>query len=112
MNDQLTPFTIELKNFDFFEPRVIFVDVISNEELELLQKDVVEKCRKELKFDNANYKDRPSHPHVTIGFRDLKKPKFYEARNEFQFRETDFRFQAVTISLLKHDGAKWNLLDI
>lgn len=110
MNDQLRPFTVELKNFDFFEPRVVFVDVILNEQLELLQKDVVERCRKELKLANANYKNRPFHPHMTIGFRDLKKPKFYEARNEFQFREASFKFQVGEVSLLKHDGVKWKIL--
>ena len=65
-------------------------------------------CRKELKLNNANYKNRPFHPHVTIGFRDLKKPMFYAAKKEFERREVSFEFQVKETSLLKHDGKKWS----
>lgn len=110
LNDQLEPFTVELKNFDYFEPRVVFVDVQESKPLERLQKNVVNTCRKTLKIDNANYKDRPFHPHITIGFRDLKKSKFYEARSEFETREVSFNFQVECVSLLKHDGSQWNVV--
>lgn len=110
LNSKLDPFTIQLKDFDFFEPRVVFVDVVSNEKLEDLQKEVVDACRKQLKLDNANYKNRPFHPHVTIGFRDLKKPMFYEAKKEFKHRQVSFDFEANQISLLKHDGKQWNVM--
>lgn len=109
-NSQLTPFDIELKGFDFFEPRVIFVNVIENEHLNTLQKSVVDGCRKELNLDNANYKDRPFHPHVTIGFRDLKKTMFYEAKKEFEMRTMSLQFEVGKIALLKHDGVKWSII--
>ncbi|MEP1034247.1 2'-5' RNA ligase family protein [Ekhidna sp.] len=111
MNEQMEPFAIKLKNFDFFEPRVVFVDVIKNEKLESLQKMVVDTCRKELKLDNANYKNRPFHPHVTIGFRDLKKPQFYEAKKVFENREVGFEFEVHHLSLLTHDGKQWNTVN-
>lgn len=110
-NEKLEPFAIELKDFDFFEPRVVFVDVVPNEPLNELQKLVVDGCRKQLKLNNANYKDRPFHPHVTIGFRDLKKPMFFEAKNEFGSRQFDAEFQVNKIALLKHDGTKWNIMN-
>ncbi|MEO9483085.1 MAG: RNA 2',3'-cyclic phosphodiesterase [Ekhidna sp.] len=111
-NAQLKPFTIQLQNFNFFEPRVVFVDVRANEELDKLQKGVVDSCRKQLKLDNANYQNRPFHPHVTIGFRDLKKPMFYEARKEFEQRRINFDFEVRRIDLLKHDGSKWNIIGL
>ncbi|WP_436514621.1 2'-5' RNA ligase family protein [Ekhidna sp. To15] len=109
LNNQHDPLEIELRNFDFFEPRVVFVDVKENERLEALQKKVVDTCRKMLKLDNANYKNRPFHSHVTIGFRDLKKPMFYEAKKAFENRKVSFVFEADEITLLKHDGKKWNV---
>ena len=111
LNERLEPFEIQLRDFDYFEPRVVFVNVVANEKLEELQKKVVDVCRKQLKLDNANYKNRPFHPHITIAFRDLKKRMFYEARKEFEKREVSFEFQAKEITLLKHDGKKWNVVD-
>lgn len=109
LNSDLEPFEVQLKGFDFFEPRVVFVDVVENQMLEEVQKNVVNACRKQLKLDNANYKNRPFHPHVTIGFRDLKKRMFYEAKKEFEKREVSFEFPVNEIALLKHDGKKWNI---
>ena len=108
LNDELKPFSMELKDFDFFEPRVVFVDVVPNSKLDKLQKNVVNLCRKVLKLDNGNYKDQGFHPHVTIGFRDLKKRMFYEAKTAFENKVYKARFSVHEISLLKHDGKKWN----
>lgn len=111
LNNQHKSFMVELKGFDFFEPRVVFVDVVENENLNMLQSQVVDTCRKQLKLDNANYKGRPFHPHVTIGFRDLKKPMFYEAKKVFENRKVTFGFDVREISLLQHDGKKWNVVE-
>ncbi|WP_370088602.1 RNA 2',3'-cyclic phosphodiesterase [Ekhidna sp.] len=111
LNSDFDPFEVQLKDFNFFEPRVVFLDVVENEKLNQLQKEVVDVCRKQLKLDNANYKNRPFHPHVTIAFRDLKKRMFYEAKKEFEFLEVSFNFHVKKISLLKHDGTKWNVVD-
>ena len=81
INKEAVSFSVELNGFNYFEPRVIYVDVMKNKELNELQKRVVEVCKKELKLNNANYKDRPFRPHMTIGFRDLRKPQFFEAKN-------------------------------
>lgn len=112
LNAGIEPFEIKLKDFDFFEPRVVFVDVLESEELNQLQKQVVDVCRKDLKLDNANYKNRSFHPHVTIAFRDLKKSMFYEAKKEFEEREINFEFRVEEIRLLKHDGKKWNAIKV
>ncbi len=110
INDEVKPIEVELRGFDFFEPRVVFVNVVENQFLNDLQKLVVERCRKKLKLDNANYRDQSFHPHVTIGFRDLKKRMFYEAKEYFEKQETSFKFQAARVELLKHDGSKWKVL--
>ena len=107
LNSDFEPFEVQLKDFDFFEPRVVFVDVVENEKLNRLQKEVVSVCRKQLKLDDANYKNRPFHPHVTIAFRDLKKQMFYEAKKEFEERRVSFEFQVGEAKLLRHDGVRW-----
>jgi 2'-5' RNA ligase len=112
INEKVTPFEIELKDFGFFEPRVVFVNVVENESLNQLQKFVTSICKKELKLDNANYKDRPFHPHATIAFRDLKKSKFYEAREYFEAQKFDEKFNVMEMHLLKHDEGKWNVIEV
>ena len=112
INAELELFQLELNGFAFFEPRVVYVDVVDNEPLAELQKVVVDVCRKSLKLENANYKNRPFKPHMTIGFRDLRKPDFYEAKEYFKRREFDAKFEVSQVRLLKYDGSKWNLVNI
>ena len=112
INDEMESFRIELDGFAFFEPRVVYVDVKQNQTLLELQKAVVDVGRKTLKLDNANYKNRPFKPHMTIGFRDLRKPDFYLAKEYFQKREFKAKFDVSQVRLLKYDGGKWNLVNI
>ena len=112
INTDLEPFEIQLMDYDFFEPRVVFIDVVKSKSLNKLQAQVVNLCRQELKLDNANYKNFPFHPHVTIGFRDLRKRMFYEAKKYYEKQSIHFSFLADQISLLKHNGKEWNVVDI
>lgn len=106
-NTFITPFKIELKDFGCFEPRVIFIAVIKNSELESAQRKVMDFCKQELDVFNADYKDQPFHPHITLAFRDLKKTMFHEAWNEFKGKTYSASFMCGKISLLKHDGKFW-----
>jgi 2'-5' RNA ligase len=104
---QFHPFQIELKDFGCFEPGVIFIDVKQNESLRLLQGNVASFFRHELNVFNSNYRDHPFHPHVTVAFRDLKKPMFEEAWSEFKHKIYNASFECTKISILKHDGKFW-----
>jgi 2'-5' RNA ligase len=105
----LYAFELSLFNFNCFEPRVIFIDVVKNEVLKTLQKNLERFCKKELNLFNANYKEQAYHPHITLAFRDLKKQNFIKAWEEFQERRFDKTFPVNSIALLKHDGEKWNV---
>jgi len=98
---------IELNNFGCFEPRVIFVDVKKNNTLDDTQKKLTTFCKTELNLFNAQYRDQPFHPHVTVAFRDLKKPMFEQAWNEFKDRKYNATFECHGLSLMKHDGKFW-----
>ncbi|MEI9919284.1 MAG: 2'-5' RNA ligase family protein [Bacteroidota bacterium] len=100
-------FTIELKDFGCFEPRVIFVGVKENPALAACQLNVMDFCKRELNIFNAGYKDQPFHPHVTVAFRDLKRDSFKRAWDEFKSRSYNAVFECNRISLLKHDGRFW-----
>jgi 2'-5' RNA ligase len=104
------PIKICIDNFASFPPRVIFLNVVTSEPLVSFQKALQRFCKKELNLFNANYKEDPFHPHVTLAFRDLKKSAYANAWQEFQNKEYKAEFIADKVALLKHDGKEWKLL--
>lgn len=102
-------FELNFLNFNCFPPRVIYIDVEKNDALIILQKDLQRFCKIELNLFNANYKEHAFHPHVTLAFRDLKKQDFVAAWEEFKERKFERTCKVISISLLKHDGKKWNV---
>jgi len=98
---------LEFQDFGAFAPRVIFIDIVNSEPLRDLQKLLLGFCKRELNLFNANYRDLPFHPHVTVAFRDLKKPMFAQAWQEFKDKKFEGKFLATAITLLKHNGKSW-----
>jgi 2'-5' RNA ligase len=97
-----------LEDFAAFPPRVIYLKVIENEALSKLQGAV----QKNAKTDWHLYPkadSRPFKPHMTIAFRDLSKPRFFEAWDEFQHRKFSARFNIHDLCLLKHNGKSWDI---
>lgn len=103
------PVTIKLNGFSSFPPRVIFINVEITAELEALQKNLERYFKRQLNLFNANYKELPFHPHLTLAFRDLKKPNYQKAWEEFVGKNYQASFLADKIALLKHSGAVWEV---
>src|SRR4051812_11256086 len=59
-------FKIEFNNFSFFEPRVIYVDILPNTELVALHESIKRFAKKELRLFNEADDLRGFHPHVTV----------------------------------------------
>jgi 2'-5' RNA ligase len=103
------PISVKLDNFSSFPPRVIFINVVMNKELEALQKNLQRYCKRALNLFNSNYKELPFHPHLTVAFRDLKKPNYQRAWEEFKMKNFQAEFMADKIALLKHTGKVWEV---
>jgi 2'-5' RNA ligase len=101
-------FVIELQNFSCFEPKVIFADVVRNQVLFELQKNLVYQVKSRLNIFNQAESERGFHPHVTIAFRDLKKEDFYTAYEEFKQKSFNAVFPCNSFWLLKHWERKWH----
>ncbi|NEN93697.1 MAG: 2'-5' RNA ligase family protein, partial [Okeania sp. SIO3H1] len=52
---------------------------------------------------------RPFSPHVTVAFRDLTKTNFRAAWLEFRERSLEFEFVASQLTLLIHNGKRWDI---
>jgi 2'-5' RNA ligase len=103
-------FQIELKNFSVFSPRVLFIDVIGNELLSRLQKDLTRHMKSRLNIFNEAESERAFHPHLTVAFRDLRKNEFHKAWEKFRNEVFSATFPVKSFWLLKHDGKRWNQL--
>ena len=101
-------FTVELKDFDCFKPRVLFVGVINSPELHQL-KTAIEEYLLLFELFPIKKESRPFHPHITIANRDLRKKDFYVAWEHFGKKKYEANFLAREVSLLKHNGAKWEI---
>lgn len=100
-----TDFTVELRNFAAFPPRVLYVDVTGNKPLQQLQA-ALEESLLRLAFP-VKKSTRPFHPHVTVANRDLDKQYFQQAWSHFKDQLFRADFPASGISLLKHNGSRW-----
>jgi 2'-5' RNA ligase len=100
---------ISLSGFSCFEPRVVYINVQENHLLFELQQQLVKFCKQHLQLFNQSDDMRGFHPHVTIAFRDLKKPLFYKIWAEYKNKTFDATFTCKDICLLKHIDDKWEV---
>lgn len=101
-------FSITIDGFGAFPPRVIYARPLESAPLRALQRAVGRELRRSLNIFNADYQDRGFHPHITLAFRDLKKPRFHEAWNEFENKPFERHFEVTSLVLLKHNGQSWD----
>jgi 2'-5' RNA ligase len=101
-----TPFEIVLTDFAFFEPRVIYVDVLANMLLNDLHMHLTQFAKLKLKLFNESDDLRGFSPHITVAFRDLKKMQFYKLKELFQNKKFYHSFIYSGFSLLKLEK-KW-----
>lgn len=105
----LKPISIVQNGFGHFSSKVIYARVDITSELLQIQKHVLRNIQQKMNIHNADYKNRGFHPHMTIAFRDLKKPLFNEIWPEYTKRSFQAKWESTCLSLLKHGGDKWNV---
>jgi 2'-5' RNA ligase len=101
-----TPFTVQLRNFDRFGNRVIFVDVVPEPTLLGFQKVLANFCASQLDIAPDS---RPFHPHMTVAFKDISRSVFPEAWGYFAAQSYERTFTAQAITLLVHAGQRWQV---
>lgn len=102
-------FQVILSNFSCFEPRVVFIEVKQNNQLQELQHQLVRHVKQNLQLFNQSDDMRGFHPHVTVAFRDLKKPMFYKVWDDYKTKTFDATFNCESICLLKHLNDRWEI---
>jgi 2'-5' RNA ligase len=103
------PVSMTLSGFGAFAPRVIYVNVVKTPELLALQAALMAYMETTLNIVEPISKTRPFAPHMTVGFRDLTKQNFRAAWAEFQHQSFEAEFTVPCLTLLIHDGKRWNV---
>jgi len=104
------PIPVSLSGFAAFDPRVIYVDVVKSPQLLEMQRDLMSYLEANLGIVDRISQTRPFVPHMTVAFRDLTQENFQAAWLEFSGREIHFEFTAAALTLLLHDGSRWNII--
>jgi len=107
-----TPVPITLEGFGAFAPRVIYINVLKTAELLTLQTDLMAHLEASLGIVHQVSRNRPFAPHLTVAFRDLTRQNFRKSWPEFEQRELNFEFTARELTLLIHDGRRWNVSEL
>lgn len=100
-------FILELKNYNAFKKEgVIFIDVVKSEELKEFQESLYTLYSQffELK-DRYNF----SHPHITIGYRDIPRLIFPKAMQEYLCKPFEASFEVDKFYLWKHNQKFWEV---
>ncbi len=100
---------VTLSGFAAFAPRVIYVDIVKSPELLEIHKDLMSYIEANLGIADRVSQTRPFVPHMTVAFRDLTPENFQTAWLEFSERSLHFEFTASALTLLLHDGSRWNI---
>lgn len=103
------PIPVTLSGFAAFAPRVIYADVVKSPQLLEMQTDLMSYVKANLGIVDRVSQTRPFVPHMTVAFRDLTEENFQTAWLEFARRELHFEFTAAALTLLLHDGSRWNI---
>jgi 2'-5' RNA ligase len=103
------PIPVTLSGFAAFAPRVIYVDVVKSPELLEIHSYLMSYMEANLGIVDRVSQSRPFVPHMTVAFRDLTKDNFQTAWLEFAGRSLHFEFTASALTLLLHDGSRWNI---
>lgn len=104
---QSNSFDLKIHGFDAFAPRIIFMKIIEELLLRQLHGNIQQVMKTQFNIFNADYRNHPFHPHLTLAFRDLKKSNFELAWSEFESKPYKGKFLVDQFWLLKHDGKRW-----
>lgn len=98
---------IALEGYGAFPPRVLYIHVEKTVELMAIQSQLASVLESELSIVDAKAKTRGFTPHLTVASRNITRQSFKHAWNDLQTRSLEFHFVCDRLTLLRHDGQRW-----
>jgi 2'-5' RNA ligase len=107
---QESKLNLSLKDFGFFPPRVVFIKVDKSEILKSMFYRFKKHMDRKLDLSSFTRGSIKFSPHMTVAHRDLTRENFNKAKPIYEEKQILFEFEVNGISLLKHDGKKWQVI--
>lgn len=108
--DEVESFPITIDRFGCFGKHTIFAEAEPSEKLEQLHHRLLTSLnKKEELLSSAIHYFQRYHPHITVGYRDLKDT-FKEAWAYFENLPIHEKFTCTEVVLLRHDDEKWEII--
>lgn len=99
------PFDIELNGIDFFEPKVIFLNVEKNQKLHTLHQRIISDLKANHSIDfNPKTEGENVRFHSSLAVSDLTEENFYKAKEYLKDEKPRFTFRATTLGLFFYLG--------
>lgn len=101
-------FSIVLHGYGFFEPHTVFLHVLRNRYLRILE----EYLHKSLyeRFPAVTWKERRRfHPHIALARKDVDAATFFQMYKEFQTKPYHASFAVEKIALLTWENEAWRI---
>lgn len=103
---EVPPFEISIKNFDFFDEGILFLDVEDNPALEKLRQRVLSDLSELYGIQAEAIEGGRFRFHVTLAY-GLSSRDFGEMQKSYASRQIQFKFKARHIDLFCHAGQQW-----
>ncbi|GAB3656187.1 2'-5' RNA ligase family protein [Echinicola sediminis] len=106
--DRQKSFPIEFKGIGRFGRRIMYARVSHGPELPLMQEELNQYCRRELKL-NEELSDKAYTPHMTLVYSDLKKRFFDECWSMVKEKGFYGKMEVKKVALLKKIDYRWQV---
>jgi 2'-5' RNA ligase len=100
---------VSLSGFGAFAPRVLYINVLQTPELLGLQSALRLELETALEIVDSKSRQRSFAPHLTVASRNVTRQSFQQAWAELQSRSVELAFVARCLTLLLHDGQRWQV---
>ena len=109
---QTQPFDIELDGFDYFEPKVIFLNVRENAKLKELHSKILKDLKEKFSIVPHALEGKSIRFHSTVALEDVTKKKFREAKKYLKNYHPRFKFKANSFGIFLYLGkeAGWIII--
>jgi 2'-5' RNA ligase len=105
---EIVSFYIELNGFNYFEPKVIFLDVKENPSLKELHFRILKDLKKKFKIEPDKFEGENVKFHSSLALEDVTEEKFKKAKEYLTKYKPNFKFKARTLGIFYHLGdAGW-----
>jgi len=101
-----SPFGLTFKGIGKFGKRVIYIKVKDQPELVKLQSNLTMMCKTDLKL-KVELSDFAYHPHMTLAFKDIKKPLFLDYFDFLKSKGFSGAMEVGQAVLLKKEDRQW-----